>query len=96
MKKDNKESIKENQKMSNEGVNENESEVRIVIHRGSKEIGGTCIQLSTEQCSILLDIGHPLSPESKPVDVAKTKADAVLISHPVPPQNLIAPIISIG
>jgi ribonuclease J len=57
-------------------------EVKIVIHRGSKEIGGTCIQLSTNNCSILLDVGHPLSPESKPIDISKIKTDAVLISHP--------------
>lgn len=57
-------------------------EVQVLIHRGSKEIGGTCVQLSTNKCSILLDVGQPLSADSKPIDISKIKADAVLISHP--------------
>jgi ribonuclease J len=56
--------------------------VEVLIHRGSNEIGGTCIQLSTKQSSILLDVGQPLSPDSKPIDISKIKADAVLVSHP--------------
>ena len=56
--------------------------MKILIHRGSNEIGGTCIQLSTEQSSILLDLGLPLSKNSKEIDVAALKPDAVLISHP--------------
>lgn len=56
--------------------------MNIVIHRGSKEIGGTCIQLSTERNSILLDLGLPLSNESKELDVSALRPDAVLISHP--------------
>ena len=56
--------------------------MEITIHRGSHEIGGTCIQLSTEQSSILLDLGLPLSKVSKELDVAALTPDAVLISHP--------------
>ena len=56
--------------------------VEVLIHRGSKEIGGTCIQLSANDCTILLDIGQPLSPDSKPIDLSNIKADAVIISHP--------------
>jgi len=56
--------------------------VKVVIHRGSNEIGGTCIQLSTERSTILLDLGLPLSKVSKGIDVASLKPDAVLISHP--------------
>lgn len=56
--------------------------MKVLIHRGSNEIGGTCIQLSTEQSSILLDLGLPLSKASKEIDVAALKPDAVLISHP--------------
>lgn len=54
----------------------------VLIHRGSNEIGGTCIQLSTERTTILLDLGLPLSKKSITLDVANLKADAVLISHP--------------
>lgn len=56
--------------------------MKIIIHRGSNEIGGTCIKLSTGQSSILLDLGLPLSKNSKEIDVAALKPDAVLISHP--------------
>jgi ribonuclease J len=56
--------------------------LKILIHRGSNEIGGTCIRLTTEQSSILLDLGLPLSKNSKEIDVAALKPDAVLISHP--------------
>lgn len=56
--------------------------MRILIHRGSNEIGGTCIQLFTEQSSILLDLGQPLSKGSKVIDVTALNPDAVLISHP--------------
>jgi ribonuclease J len=56
--------------------------MKIIIHRGSHEIGGTCIQLSTAKTTILLDLGLPLSSESRKLDVASFKPDAVLISHP--------------
>jgi ribonuclease J len=56
--------------------------MKALIHRGSNEIGGTCIQLSTEKTTILLDLGLPLSNGSKTIDVASLKPDAVLISHP--------------
>jgi ribonuclease J len=56
--------------------------MKITIHRGANEIGGTCIQLSTEQTTILLDLGLPLSKDSKELDVAALAPDAVLISHP--------------
>ncbi len=56
--------------------------MKITIHRGANEIGGTCIQISTEQTTILLDLGLPLSKNSKELDVAALTPDAVLISHP--------------
>jgi hypothetical protein len=49
--------------------------LKILIHRGSNEIGGTCIRLSTQQSSILLDLGLPLSKNSKEIDVAALKPD---------------------
>jgi ribonuclease J len=55
--------------------------MKVTIHKGSHEIGGTCIQLSSGKTSILLDAGLPLDPESQPVDVAQLVVDAVLISH---------------
>jgi ribonuclease J len=56
--------------------------MNVLIHRGSNEIGGTCIELSTETTAILLDLGLPLSKDSKIIDVANLRPDAVLISHP--------------
>jgi ribonuclease J len=56
--------------------------MNIIIHRGAREIGGTCIQLSTTTATILLDLGLPLSEASRKLDVASFRPDAVLISHP--------------
>jgi len=56
--------------------------MNVLIHRGSREIGGTCIQLSSATTSILLDLGQPLSRESGELDVPSLRPDAVLISHP--------------
>ena len=56
--------------------------MNIIIHRGAREIGGTCIQLSTAKTTILLDLGLPLVANSRKLDVASFKPDAVLISHP--------------
>jgi ribonuclease J len=56
--------------------------MQVVIHRGANEIGGTCIQLSTARTTILLDLGLPLSKESKAINLSSTKIDALLISHP--------------
>jgi ribonuclease J len=56
--------------------------MKLTIHRGTHEIGGTVVELFTDDTRILLDIGLPLSAESKPVDVKKLQIDAVFISHP--------------
>lgn len=56
--------------------------MKIIIHKGTKEIGGTCIQLSTEKTTLLVDIGMPLSKKSTHIDYNKIKTDAILISHP--------------
>lgn len=56
--------------------------MQLIIHKGSQEIGGTCIQLSHASSTILLDVGLPLAADSVPVDVKNLHPDAVLISHP--------------
>ena len=56
--------------------------MEITIHRGSNEIGGTCIQLSTSNTTLLLDAGLPLSESSVPLDLSSVNPDAVLIIHP--------------
>jgi ribonuclease J len=56
--------------------------MQVTIHKGSHEIGGNCIQVSSRKTTILLDVGLPLSADSKPVDVSGLAVDAVLVSHP--------------
>ena len=56
--------------------------MKVTIHKGSHEIGGTCIQLSSGKTSILLDAGLPLSAASQPVDLSRLSVDALLVSHP--------------
>lgn len=53
----------------------------IKIHKGTNEIGGSCIELSTDNSTILLDYGTPLKEDSKQIKIDKS-IDAILISHP--------------
>jgi len=55
--------------------------MRLVIHRGSNEIGGTCIELSAGGTTIWLDVGLPLK-EAENAVLPVGRPDAVLISHP--------------
>jgi ribonuclease J len=53
------------------------------IYRGTKEIGGTCLELTADNGKILwIDIGAPLDTTNPNVDYANNKVDALLISHP--------------
>lgn len=65
--------------------------MRLCIHRGTKEIGGTCIELESQGKRIVLDVGLPLDvtdPDQFPLHPIKgfdaPDADllGVLISHP--------------
>ena len=56
--------------------------MKITIHKGSHEIGGTCIQLSSGKTNILLDAGLPLRADGQPVDLSRLFVDALLVSHP--------------
>jgi ribonuclease J len=56
--------------------------LKVTIHKGSREIGGNCIQVSSGKTTIVLDVGLPLSADSQPVDVSRLAVDAVLVSHP--------------
>jgi ribonuclease J len=56
--------------------------MQLIVHQGAQEIGGTVIELSTDQTKILLDIGQPLNKNSTSVNVAALKPDAALVSHP--------------
>jgi ribonuclease J len=64
--------------------------MRVCIHRGTHEIGGTCVEIESQGRRIVLDVGLPL--ETEPADVplppvagfAKTDPSllGVVISHP--------------
>ncbi len=53
------------------------------IYRGTKEIGGTCVELTADNGKILwVDLGAPLDNKNPNIDYAENKVDALLISHP--------------
>lgn len=56
--------------------------MKLIIHRGTQEIGGTVIEVCTTQTKLLIDVGLPLSKYSTHIDVAALNPDAALISHP--------------
>jgi ribonuclease J len=57
--------------------------VKAKIYRGTKEIGGTCLELTADNGKILwIDLGAPLDKTNPNVDYAQNKVDALLISHP--------------
>lgn len=67
--------------------------MRVCIHRGTKEIGGTCVELEADGSRLVLDVGLPLDWESEqpvplpPVpgfDRPDESLVGVVISHPHP------------
>ena len=43
--------------------------MRLIIHRGTHEIGGTCVEISTEKTRIIVDFGTPLvTPDKESFD----------------------------
>ena len=44
--------------------------MEVVIHRGTREIDGTCVQVTSGGQSILLDAGYPLGDTSIHVDLS--------------------------
>src|SRR5664280_435908 len=58
--------------------------MKVRIYRGTKEIGGTCIELTSNSGKILwIDLGLPLSNANPIIDYAqKISINALLISHP--------------
>lgn len=56
--------------------------MKLTIHRGCHEIGGTCIQIESGDRSILLDAGSPLGESRSEVNLADLNFSDVFISHP--------------
>lgn len=55
--------------------------MQIKILKGTNEIGGSCVELTSKNTRILIDYGTPLKDNSIVV-APKEKVDAILISHP--------------
>ncbi len=64
------------------------SSLRVIVHRGSHQIGGSCIEFATDRHRLLIDAGSPLD-DSQPhelppiagVSLPGSRPDAVLLSH---------------
>lgn len=57
--------------------------MKIKIYRGTKEIGGNCVEITADNGKVLwIDIGAPLSTVNPDVSYSTNKVDALLISHP--------------
>ena len=56
--------------------------MEVVIHRGTREIGGSCVQVTSGGQSILLDAGQPLGDTCSPISLSMLDFSDVLISHP--------------
>jgi ribonuclease J len=56
--------------------------VKICIHRGASEIGGSCVEISTSTTKVLIDIGLQLYGKKASIPKTSGECDAVLISHP--------------
>ena len=64
------------------------SSLRVTIHRGSRQIGGSCVEIATENHRVLIDAGTPLddsAPRELPpiagVSLPGKPPDALLLSH---------------
>ena len=81
--------------------------MKICVYRGTNEIGGNCIEISTNKTRILLDIGTPLSSmnEKNPLETYKNSCcgvykedtptiDAIFISHTHRDHYGLLPIIN--
>lgn len=64
--------------------------MRVCIHRGTQEVGGTCIEIESDGKRIVLDVGLPLDTEDSARHLPKVKGFrqpdnsllAVVLSHP--------------
>lgn len=65
--------------------------MQLIIHRGTKEIGGSCVELNDKNTRILFDLGLPLEDNIQPCDAKldikglylddKPEIDAIFITH---------------
>jgi ribonuclease J len=68
--------------------------MQIIIHRGAHQVGGSCVELTCQDATILIDVGFPLDcdlsddprfylpqPLFKEIEESNKKIDAVVLSH---------------
>ena len=67
---------------------ENDIKIKVVIHRGTKQIGGVCTEISTDEARVFFDIGSPLEGEGNQdiLDISgltsgTIDSDAVFLTH---------------
>ena len=64
-----------------------ENKINIVIHRGTKQIGGCCTEIFTNKSRILIDFGQPLPEENQEcmnidgVTSGKKNCDGIILTH---------------
>ena len=58
--------------------------MKLIIHRGAKQIGGSCIEVSTERTRLILDVGAPLDDPAKLLERPKQKHERPKNLPPVP------------
>ena len=52
--------------------------MNIKVHRGTKEIGGTCLEITASNGKVLwIDLGAPLDTKYPDISYAKGKVDAL-------------------
>jgi len=56
--------------------------LKLTVHNGADEIGGSCIELLADNTKIVLDAGRPLAKDGIPAKLNKIKPNAIVISHP--------------
>jgi len=62
--------------------------LRLTVHRGSRQIGGSCVEIATDRTRLLIDAGAPLDdsalrelPPITGISLPGQPPDAVLLSH---------------
>ena len=62
--------------------------MKLVIHRGTKEIGGSCVELQSEKARIIIDLGMPLvNDQNEPFDRRLLEGKSIrelIYSHGLP------------
>jgi predicted metal-dependent RNase len=65
--------------------------MKVRIHRGANEVGGSCVEVEAGDCRIVLDVGRPL--DALRDDVIRRP---VIAGFDAPDESLLALIISYG